>query len=128
MITENYVRLKIISKTLLPEEIDEIIGIKCDKSWKLNGYLTGTKIKKKDNGWILSSTLDVSEDLELHVSNVLVRLVSVVEKIKALSEQNTVEFSLAIYSKERPILSFDKETIAILGQLGASLDIDLYIR
>lgn len=127
MITKNYVRLKILSDILLPEEIDKRVGIKCDESWVINGFRPRTKMKAKENGWLLSSELELSEDLELHIANLLQRLAPAIDKIKSLSEQNTVELSFAIYSEERPALHFDKETIAMLGQLGASLDIDLYI-
>lgn len=127
MTTQIYVRLKIISDTLLPQEIEKTVGIQSDESWKSGDLKPRTKIISKENVCIYSSGLTVSEDLDLHVANLLKRLVSVTDNIKILSQDNTVELSIVIYSSERPALCFDKEIIDTLSKFGASLDIDLYI-
>jgi len=49
------------------------------------------------------------------------------DRIRALSENETVELSCVVYASTPPSLNFDKSVIQQVYQLGASLDIDLYI-
>jgi hypothetical protein len=55
------------------------------------------------------------------------RLFPVAEGIRAFSKDDRVEFSCVCYSSSIPALYFEKEWIAAIASMGASLDIDLYI-
>ncbi|MDO8444572.1 MAG: DUF4279 domain-containing protein [Deltaproteobacteria bacterium] len=127
MSTENFVRLIIISDLLEPEQIDDITGMKCDKSWRKNDFRAKSIIREKNFGWMLESNLERTDDIELHIENIFQRLEGHIEKVKSLSERNIVKLSLAIYSEDIPALYFNKETIFRLSTLGAALDIDLYL-
>jgi len=124
---EIVVRLKIISDYLQPEQISSVVGITCDASWKTGDFRHGTTIKEKNSGWILNSRLAKNNDLELHIYDLLERILPYRDNIKLLSEKNVVEVSCVVYSSEIPALYFGKEIISKIGEINASFDIDLYI-
>ncbi len=122
-----FVRLKITSKILSPEEINTSLNIQCDKSWKVGDKRGKSNIIERNNGWILNSGMDEKLDLELHISALLDRLSNSKEKIKSITKHCTVDFSCALYSKELPALYFDKRIINSISELNANFDIDLYL-
>ena len=124
---ETIVRLKITSSSRTPEQITDIIGIPCDKSWRVGDRRANTVIEEKNNGWVLDSGLSKLTALDAHVEALLKRLSPQVDDIRRLSTQATVEFSCVIYAKSPPALNFPNSVICQIGQLGASLDIDLYV-
>lgn len=65
--------------------------------------------------------------LEAHIEELLGRLLVHADRIRALSEQETVEFSCVIYASAPPSLNFNKSVIQRVCQLGASLDMDLFL-
>lgn len=122
-----HVRLKIISDALTPEQVSEIVGLKPTKSWRIGDRRGPTTIKEKNNGWLLESDLPRDAPLETHVTSLLTRLAPFAERIESLAEENAVEFSCVAYAKEAPTLNFDKSVLRQIVNLGASLDIDLYL-
>lgn len=122
-----YVRLKIISDVLTPEQISEIVGIKPTKFWRVGDRRGPSMIKEKSNGWLLESDLPPNAPLEIHVASLLTRLVPFAERIEALADENAVEFSCVVYAKEAPSLNFEKSVLRQIVKIGASLDIDLYL-
>lgn len=124
---ENHVTLKILSNKYNADEISAIVGIECDGSWNKGDLRKHTIIKEKKNGWVLQSRQDSQSPLEQHISSLLSRAKPVADKIKKFSEDSTVELSCAIYDTAAPALYFEKEVMRAIENLGASLDIDLYI-
>ena len=49
------------------------------------------------------------------------------DKIKNLSKECEIECSIVMYSSEMPALNFEKETLAGICEIEASLDVDLYL-
>jgi len=47
--------------------------------------------------------------------------------VKNLSMTETVEMSVVIYAPSEPALCFDKMTMERIAELGAGMDIDLYV-
>ena len=127
--SKTIVRLKILSPTRLPEEINSLLGVQCDKSWRTGDFRANTKIQEKTYGWILNSGMGESESLEAQVEALLKRLRPCAKEIEALSREHetTVEFSCVVYSAETPALHFDRSVVQEVSRLGAALDIDLYI-
>lgn len=122
-----FVRLKIVSEKIISEEIDALVGLKSSRSWKIGDYRGKTKIKENNNGWVLNSGLGEEESLESHIESLLKLLEPKADLIRKISDENMVEFSCAIYSKETPALNFDRSVIGQISALGASLDVDLYL-
>lgn len=127
MADETFVRLKTFSVSLTPEQITEAIGLPCDRSWRIGDKRGKTIIIEKENGWILNSSLSLEASLDAHVENLLSRLTPIADKIRKFSEQNRVEFSCVVYADSPPALNFTESVIFQLAQLGASLDIDLFL-
>jgi hypothetical protein len=122
-----YVRLKIISDALTPEQISNRLGMSPSKSWHAGDRRGPTIIKEKCNGWVLESDLPPGAPLEAHVESLLARLAPLSDRIESLAEGNIVEFSCVAYAKEAPALNFQKSLLRQIVNLGASLDIDLYL-
>lgn len=123
---ENHVFLKILSKCLSPEDMGNIIGLKVDKSWRIGDFRGKTKIQERMNGVVIGSRLDKSEELENHILDLFNRISGHEKSIKALSSDNSVELSCAVYAEVVPALYFEKEVIRKISEIGASFDIDLY--
>jgi hypothetical protein len=119
MTGKNIVRLKIISCLRTPQEISQILGLQCDRSWLIGDKRGRSIIVEKDNGWVLNAGTDHSISLETQVEQLLERLASIADKIHFLSHEDKVELSLVIYTGN---------VIRQLGHMGAGLDIDLYLQ
>jgi hypothetical protein len=127
MTEDTIVRVKIISSDRTPEMITDALGVPCDDCWHSGEVRTHTIITEKDNGWLLHSGLPKSASLEEHIAALLNILAPYREKIRSLSCKDTVELSCVIYAARPPALNFASSIINQLGELGASLDIDLYL-
>jgi len=127
MTDEIIVRLKVTSASRTPEQISDATGILCDHSWRIGEKRRKTILVEKTNGWVLNSKMPKNAPLEAHIEELLGRLIVRADRIRALSEQETVEFSCVIYASAPPSLNFNKSVIQRVCQLGASLDMDLFL-
>ena len=127
MTDEIIVRLKVTSASRTPEQISDATGILCDHSWRIGEKRKKTILVEKTNGWVLNSKMAKNAPLEAHIEELLGRLVVHADRIRALSEHETVELSCVIYASAPPSLNFNKSVIQRICQLGASLDMDLYL-
>lgn len=122
-----FVRLKIISKLLTPQEITQILGIPFDTAWKIGDQKPGSSVKTKENTWIVDSGLAEESELESQIEALLERLRPVNSRMKLLPAGTVIDVSCAIYAPSVPALYFDNAVIKRIGDLGANFDIDLYI-
>ena len=127
MTDEIIVRSKVTSASRTPEQISDATGILCDHSWRIGEKRRKTILVEKTNGWVLNSKMPKNAPLEAHIEELLGRLLVHADRIRALSEQETVEFSCVIYASAPPSLNFNKSVIQRVCQLGASLDMDLFL-
>jgi len=127
MTQETIVRLKITSEVHEPDTISEILGLSCDRGWKIGDMRSKTTIREKINGWILGSGLEKTVPLDEQIEALLKRLEPLRENIASLLPDINIEVSCVIYSESTPALNFDRGTVASISALGASLDIDLYL-
>jgi hypothetical protein len=124
---EVIVRLKIASSRHTPEIITRALGLSSDRSWRVGDKRPHTIIEEKNNGWIINSGRPKATSLEEQVQALLDRVDQCKGAIKVLSRDASVEFSCVVYADTAPALNFSADIIDRLGQLGASLDIDLYL-
>ena len=127
MTDEIIVRLKVTSASRTPEQISDATGILCDHSWRIGEKRGKTILVEKTNGWVLNSKMPKNAPLEAHIEELLGRLLVHADRLRALSEHETVEFSCVIYASAPPSLNFNKSFIQRVCQLGASLDVDLFL-
>ncbi len=129
MAHEFYAKLGIFSKTLTFDQVNSILGIKCDKGYKIENIVRPHGIVyRKENQWFVYSRIPKRNPLEEHVNDLLSRVSSAIDKISVLAEQpdTEVELSCVFHSKEAPPLFFTKEVIATLCKMRASIDVDMY--
>jgi hypothetical protein len=98
-----------------------------DQHWRIGDTRWKSIIVEKNNGWVLNSGLPESSSLEDHINALLERVASGSDRIRSLSEVAEVELSCVVYGEHMPALNFAPRVVHRIAQLGASLDIDLYI-
>jgi hypothetical protein len=81
---------------------------------------------ERNHGWLINSGLPEIAALETHVKALLSFLSPHSAKIKKVSVEDAVEFSIVIYASSPPAPILEKEVIESIRHLGARLDIDLY--
>jgi hypothetical protein len=121
------VELNIISVEMAPDLISNALGIKCDHSWQIGDRRGRSLIIEKSNGWTLSSMRPDNDTLENHIKELLGRLSSHIKQFGLLKEHCEIELSCVIRSDVAPVLNFSQEVIRALSEIGAGLDIDLYL-
>jgi hypothetical protein len=128
MADEFYAKLGIFSSTLTPDQVNSILGIKCDQSYLIGDRRGRTNILEKENGWIIFSNIPRDAPLEDHVKNLLERVSPIIDKIRGIADRPDAEVELGcvIHANEEPPLFFTKEVVATLHRMGASIDVDLY--
>jgi len=122
-----FVRLRILSIFKTPEELTRSIGLECERSWHIGDKRGKTQIKEPSNGWMITSGMGEAASLEEHVKALADRIAPVATQIAALEKDASIEVSCAIYAEHPPALSFSASCIQQLANIGAGLDIDLYI-
>ena len=116
-----------------PDEITRELGVQPRRTW-LEGELVtpGLSMKRKSNGWVLSSGLDKHASYEEHVQALLAIISPNIERFASVCRRYYAEFSCAVYmyyknGESIPWLGFDKEQTKILGDLGIAVDFDMYV-
>jgi Domain of unknown function (DUF4279) len=111
-----------------PEEITNAIGIEPTKSWHIGETIGKSKIKRKKNGWTLSSGLDKSSELEEHLSALFEQLQARWTIFTSLCAKYDSEISCAVYCYEAqgPSIHFNKEVVKYIAELNAEIDVDYY--
>ena len=124
---ETFVRLKIRSTRRSPDEIGSELGLAADEQWLAGSCIPNTKIVVTANCWILDSGKPRDATLDEHLEALLARLRGHEDRIRAISSSDSVEVSCVLYSIREPALNFSPELLARITELGAGLDIDLYV-
>jgi hypothetical protein len=119
---------------MLPELKAEfcITGVKISKeeTWTTGEFIQNTRLKRKQNGWCLS-TNEVSQlDLTDLVKGLLQTLLPRADVITQISNTYDLrcEFCLVAYIlDETPVINFDEDVIHNLSKLNAAIDIDIIL-
>ncbi len=125
---ETVVRLVVTSDTLNSEDITSRVGVSGTRTWNVGDVRLGTKIKEKENGWLLNSSVEKASELEEHIESIKSLVSGFEDNFKKFAsiEGNDVELSVVLYFSDRPPLGLESEDITWLYKIGASVDIDLY--
>ena len=136
-----YATLSIYSKKITAEQITHKLGLAPHKSWikgnrkVLLNRKTGERrilpAVHKEHLWELKSKSSSTISLDVPVRQLLIRLKPYSKMIKRLSAQPNVNVQLSgviyWYQDSTPPLNFKKEILRAINDLGASLDLDLYM-
>jgi hypothetical protein len=124
---EIIVYLRLLSDNNSPEEISSRIKISSAKSWKQGEKNQTTKMLYQENGWEIKSNLGDEIDVVKKIVDVLSLIEPYKKEINLLKENWDVEIACVIYySEPSPPLNFDASLLRQIGEVGASLDIDIY--
>ena len=125
---EFYTELVVTSRTLTPEHLNSVLGMRFDKGYHTGDVRGRSTIKSKENSWIIYSRISRNLPLENHIKDLLEGVSPISEKIRTVADQSDFEviFGCIIYTRDRPALFFTKEQVATIYRMGAGIDIDLY--
>jgi hypothetical protein len=110
------------------EEVFGCLGEMPAKIWKKGDNIGRTILKRRSDGWRLSSNLPENMPFASHIENILSRVhprrncltVPGITRIRLIAV-------MEIYNDDRPPLCVSSSAIAQLAELGAALDVDIYV-
>jgi hypothetical protein len=111
-----------------PQELTKELGIEPTHSWKKGDPGIASKLPMKNNGWELSSGLELSKDFESHLRALLDKIRPLKENFINVGKKFPTVLSciIYIYGEDRPYLGFESTVVKELADLNATIDIDLY--
>ena len=109
-----------------PEQIAASVGMRPDRTWTMGARRGDSLLIEKENGCEYASHLPPESALDDHVHALLSRVQPIAKNIAQLG-CDCVQLTCIIYSADAPYVGFSRETISALHELGASIDVDLYI-
>ncbi len=115
-----------------PHAITEQVGIQPTKTWLKGETIQNTAIRRKNNGWELSSSVPGNSSFDAHLKAIAVTLRSKEVKVGEICRKYEGQLSCAVYisvSSENslPAISFDHETIDLFARIGAEINCELYL-
>ncbi len=120
-----------------PTQISKILLLSPTQVWLKGESIQKTALKRKSNGWVLSSRLEKSAELEDHINALFSKIKPVLLNFHNLPLSTEKELSCAIYiyheknnsaeEHRTPSIHLEREHVEILNQLGAEFDLDLYV-
>lgn len=127
MSVRNHARLKIITRSITPEEITAQLGLNPDRVRHAGQPRPHTTIIEDTNCWELHSGLPEHHELSEHISAVLRKVERCVKQLVELAEENEVLLSCIVHAPTEPPLGLSKKIIGDLANIRAEVDFDLYI-
>jgi Domain of unknown function (DUF4279) len=127
--TRSHARIKIVSQTLTPEDITNLMRLSPDRVRCAGEARPHTIIIENTNCWELDSGLPDHHELPEHIDSVLRRIEVCASQLVALAETGTIEVLLSciVHASTEPSLSLSKSAIKALARICAEVDFDLYI-
>jgi len=131
--------LSVLCGDLTPDQIQRILGMSCDSSWRSGDLFTypsaARSRQRRQNCWRISCIADQDRDAAAgacDVSEYVARLLARVKGresgfLKLVGLGCNVELSISLVSANIPALNFAPEVLAGLVAIGASLDIDIVL-
>jgi len=113
-----------------PEEITQILGIRPTKTW-LRGEPVTSKAKNvyKENGWTLTSPCNpVSSTLDEQVDALISIIPPRIQAFAKLPAGVYIELAciIRVADYSQPVIGFSANTIRIIAQIGANIDVGIY--
>ena len=120
-----------------PASITETLSLSPSQSWLKGESIGGSTVRRKHNGWLLSSGLNDRAELDEHLSALFAQLDPALARIALLPASVSRELACAIYiyhgpadsaeEHSTPTINLTPEQLAMLARLGAGFDLDLYV-
>lgn len=123
-------RLIIADFECSPEEITQTLSIYPTKTWLRGETVTPTaKNVHKENGWMIASPCDpLNSTVDVQVDSLISIITPHIEAFAKLPTGVYIELSCIIRVADygRPVIGFATNTVRVLAQIGANIDIDIY--
>ncbi len=114
-----------------PDKITKFIGIIPTKTWRMGEKIQNSSLKRKQDGWCLSSKETESIDLNYEIEKLINIILPAKKKIVEICEKYQIESEIScvvnLHGNETPAINLKKATIKNIYELDSSIDIDLYV-
>ncbi|MBI5239046.1 MAG: DUF4279 domain-containing protein [Elusimicrobia bacterium] len=121
------VRLRILSQTLTPQDIEARIGLKPSESWRIGDRLGAFGAAARDHGFVIESGALASAPFREYVAALIRKIAPAAQKIGALGDQCVIEVVCTLHRKAAPLLTFERDDIRWIGVMGAKLRVDTFV-
>jgi hypothetical protein len=126
------VEFKIYDFSCTSEDITALVGIIPTSTGKAGDLISPNRpLRHQNNFWCIKSPLEQSEELDVHIQEILKILQPGWSVLTELCNHYNAELSCYIYVEDEdmrvPAIHFNKETIQKVSELGAEIDIDMYL-
>ncbi|MBP0027179.1 DUF4279 domain-containing protein [Roseofilum sp. Guam] len=116
-----------ITGSFNPDEITRRVGIAPTRCWSKGDINPKTHLERKFSRWSLYSRLDRKEELETHVSDVLIQLEQNSEAFQNISQEFEACMELVGYFRvSYPDLYFERDMIEKLAKYSLEVSFDFY--
>lgn len=113
-----------------PDGVTATLGLEPTETWRFGDRILNTRLKREHDGWSLSTGRKKEIELENQVRSILEKVQSRLNKVKSVSDEHDLDVELAcvVYvADETPSMHLDSEVVELMAELGAEIDIDLYV-
>jgi hypothetical protein len=114
-----------------PDKITSMLGISPTHTWRIGEPLKkNIAVKRKHNGWCISTNPENTLDLSKHVRALVDLLQPYIQRINKICHKYhaDAEVSCVVYTDEiMPIIHFEKDLVLQIATLGADIDIDIIV-
>jgi hypothetical protein len=117
----------LISELRSADEISAVLGLPFSRQFRKGDKRSGTILVHQKNFWILDSNVDAKLPFREHILHLLNVLTPFRGKLKEVMPFCEAQCTCIAHGKSTPELTFDADLLFQLGEMGADLDIDLYI-
>jgi len=118
-----------VSGLFNPNVMVENIGITPSSIWRKGEYVGKTKLKRKLDGWNISTDVVESMDCAGLTANVVdvihKKQVYIINYCKKVSAKCTLRIVVYIENKQPPDLMVEGKVIGMIAKIGGDLDIDI---
>ncbi len=119
-----------------PNEISGRLAMQPTRYWLKGEQILDSALKRKTNGWLLSSALRRDADFDDHLQHLTEKLEPIKQRFADLPASTHVELSCAAYiycshsideEHNTPSIHLKPQHVSLLNQLNAAFDLDLYV-
>jgi hypothetical protein len=121
------IKLRILSLTMTPQDIEARIGLKPDESWKIGDRLGAFGAAARDHAFIIESGALASSPFQDFMTALIRKIAPAAQKIGTLGDQCTIEVVCTLHRKVAPLLTFERDDLRWIGVMGAKLRIDTFV-
>ncbi len=121
------VRLRILSQTLTPQDIEARIGLKPTEAWRIGDRLGAFGAAAREHGFVIESGALASSPFQDFITALIRKIAPAAQKIGALGGECAIEVVCTLHRKAAPLLTFERDDIRWIGVMGAKLRVDTFV-